>query len=453
MERPVGRTGVWFLAPILVIAVALRLIGLDYGLPFPLIPGELAGVAGASQDGDVLVAGRLLSLLLSTATVWLAWRLARDIFDSPVAGLVAAALLATSWYAALLGHTALGWSATGFALWLAIWRAHRWLGKPTAVGLVPLLVALVVAIVVVVFWLMPTVSFDRGIAAGEPMTVSDFIGALLRAEPVLTVTGIAGVLSLVLTRPVTAVLLAAAFAIGLVVAAWCSGDEAALVPLLPLLALGAGGGAARLTRWLAGRGVLSGLVAGLAGIALLYPLATAGWMAWLMAQDDTRLLARAWLQEHVPADLPLVVDMAPVTIETNSRGLEDQAAHAPGGLSHSPPADHGGLAYRTVHINDLPSAMVSGDAGFLLFDNLVAHGFFTYVIAVRPDRQATNFQIAALESTVRLDEFVPSFNYRAPPAPDFASGRLATAPVWRLLLLERLGPPTSVAFAAYAASQ
>ncbi|MEM7122363.1 MAG: hypothetical protein AAF563_13855 [Pseudomonadota bacterium] len=453
MEHPVSRTGVWFVAPILLIAVALRLIGLDYGLPFPLIPGEMAGVVGVPPDNGVLVAGRLLSLLLSTATVWLAWRLALDLFDSPVAGLVAAALLATSWYAALLGHTALGWSATGFALWLVIWRAHRWLGRPTAAGLIPLVLALVVALVIVVFWLMPSVSFDRGMAAGGPMTVGDYVGAVLRADPVLAVAGVVGVLSFVLTRPVTAALLAAAFAIGLIVAAWCLGDEAALVPLLPLLALGAGGGAARLARWLGRRRALSRLVVGLAAIALLYPLATAGWMAWLMAQDDTRLQARAWLQEHLPPDLPLVVDMAPVTVETNNRGLEDQAALAPGGLSHAPPADHGGVAYRTVHINDLPSDMVSGDAGFLLFDELVSHGFFTYVIAVRPDRQATNFQIAALESTVRLDEFVPSFDYRAPLAPDFASGRLATAPVWSFFLLERLGPPTSVAFAAYAASQ
>ncbi len=453
MVHPAGRTDVWLLVPILVIAVVLRLIGLDYGLPFPLIPGEMAGVAGATPDGGVLVAGRLLSLLLSTATVWLVWRLARDLFDSAAAGLIAAALLATSWYAALLGHTALGWSATGCALWLVIWRAYRWLGRPSVAGLVPLLVAMIVAVVIVVFWLMPTVTFGRGVAAGDPMTVAGYVGALLRADPVLTVAGVAGVLLLALARPVTAVLLAAAFAIGLVAAVWSAGVEAALVPLLPVLALGAAGGAATLTRWLAGRRTLSTLAVGLASVALLYPLATAGWMAWLMAQDDTRLLARAWLQEHAPPDLPLVVDMAPVTVETNSRGLQDQAALAPGGLRLSPPADHGGLVYRTIHINDLPSDMVSGDAGFLLFDDLVAHGFLTFVIAVRPDRQATNFQIAALESTVRLDEFVPSFDYRAPPAPDFGSGRFATAPVWRFFVLERLGPPTSVTFAAYAASQ
>ena len=453
MAHPAGRKDVWLLVPILIIAAALRLIGLDYGLPFALIPGEMAGVAGATPDADLLTAGRLLSLLLSTATVWLLWRLAGDFFASPAAGLVAAALLATSWYAVVFGHLALGWSATGFAIWLIVWRVHRWLGSPSVAGVIPLLVALALAIVIVAVWLIPTVAFERGAVAGEPLTVLDYIQSLLRADPVLTVAGIAGVLLVVTSRPVVAVVLAAVFAIGLVGAEWFSGDEAALVLLLPVLALGAGGGAARLAAWISGRRALSALTTGLAIIALLYPLATAGWMAWLMAQDDTRLQARAWLQEHVPPDLPLVVDMAPVTVETNSRGLEDQATLAPGGLSQSPPLDHGGLVYRTVHINDLPLDMVSGDAGFLLFDELVNHGFFTYVVAVRPDRQATNFQIAALESSVRLDEFVPSFNYRAPLAPDFVSGRLVTVPVWEFFLLERLGPPTSVAFAAYAASQ
>ena len=453
MAHPDGRIEVWLLVLLLAVALGLRLVGLDYGLPFALIPGEMAGVPGADGDPGLLIACRLLSAALSVATVWLVWRLARELFTSPIAGLIAAALLATSWYAVVFGHMALGWSAASFALWLVVWRAYRWFNRPTPAGIVPLLLALALA-VIAICWLAPSLTQPSTMGGQAPVSFAGFTALLLRADPVLAVAGVAGALLAVFTRPVTIGVLTIAFVLGLIAAdRLLAGNEAALVPLLPILALGAGGGAAHLAGRLSGRRPLALLGAGLAVVILAYPLATAGWMAWLMTQDDTRLQARAWLQEHAPADLPIVVDMAPVTVETNSRGLEDQAALAPGGLGDGLPVDAGGLVYRALHINDLPAERVEGDAGFQFFDELVRHGYLTYLIAVRPDRQATNFQIAALESTVRLDEFVPSFDYRAPPAPDFFTGRLATVPVWRFFLLERLGPPTSVAFAAYATGQ
>ena len=178
------------LVAILVVATALRLVGIDYGLPHPLVSDEEILIGGAlrmaqtasfiptldpilaeqlyypvglpyaylavfaplagllfagsgfppvSEFTAVLtahldmffLAARLLGAALSVATVWVIYRLGAAMFASPIGGLVAAALLSVSWFHILLGHFARHWSGTVFFTWLIVWLAWRYYETPS----------------------------------------------------------------------------------------------------------------------------------------------------------------------------------------------------------------------------------------------------------------------------------------------------------------------------------
>jgi MFS family permease len=177
------------LVAILIVAAVLRLLGIDYGLPHPLVSDEEILVGGAlrmAQTGSFIptldpvlaeqlyypiglpyaylalyapltgvlfaiagfppladlpgvlltelglffLAARLLGAAFSIATVWLIYRLAAAMFASPAAGLFGAALLSVSWFHVLLSHFARHWSATVFFTWLTVWLAWRYYENP-----------------------------------------------------------------------------------------------------------------------------------------------------------------------------------------------------------------------------------------------------------------------------------------------------------------------------------
>ncbi len=178
------------LIAILIAAAAFRLVGIDYGLPHPLVSDEEILIGGALRMAQtasfiptldpalaeqlyypvglpyaylavfapvagLLFAGygfppmsefttvllthldmfflvaRLLGAVLSVATVWIIYRLGAAMFASPIAGLFAAALLSVSWFHVLLGHFARHWSATVFFTWLIVWLAWRYYETPS----------------------------------------------------------------------------------------------------------------------------------------------------------------------------------------------------------------------------------------------------------------------------------------------------------------------------------
>lgn len=177
------------LVAILIAAAALRLVGMDYGLPHPLVSDEEILIGGALRMAQTasfiptldpglaaqlyypvglpyayltvfaplagllfvghgfppmseftplllvhldlfFLVARILGAAFSVATVWIIYRLGAAMFASPVAGLFAAALLSLSWFHVLLGHFARHWSATVFFTWLIVWLAWRYYETP-----------------------------------------------------------------------------------------------------------------------------------------------------------------------------------------------------------------------------------------------------------------------------------------------------------------------------------
>jgi len=187
--------------------------------------------------------------------------------------------------------------------------------------------------------------------------------------------------------------------------------------------------------------------AALGGVVLLYPLATAGWFSLLLAADDTRVQAAAWLEANLAPGTAVVADLDPVTLPATLDGLLDQELYLPGtldttmrlGLEGGWP-DEEAARLRVLHVNRAPDDALAGEAGARLYDELRAAGYGIVAIAVRDDRPPTGLQRAMLEHGYReLANFLASQARGAPAAPDLGTPLLVDGPVWRLFLLDRLG--------------
>ncbi len=183
------KTSCWLLA-VLALGGALRLVGIAYGLPFPLVSDEEVLIGGAMRmmelrtllpvlHGDAMnilyyppalsylylicmapalawlyvanglppldqfgmivlnnidliwISARLSSLAFGTATIYLTYRIARTITNSTTAGIAAAALLSVDFMHTMLSHVARHWSATVFLIWLTAWLALRYYRAPS----------------------------------------------------------------------------------------------------------------------------------------------------------------------------------------------------------------------------------------------------------------------------------------------------------------------------------
>jgi len=188
-RRPETRRLLAWLLPLLALAAVLRLVGIDHGLPFPMVSDEEVLIGGAlrmAETGEVIpslgsqvaqilyypvllpwlylvlavpvlglawawngfpggtglawtvfenvdavfMMARLSSVAFSVATVALVALTARRLFATRIAGIAAGLLMATSWFSAALGHVARHWSATVFFIWLAVYVALRYHNRP-----------------------------------------------------------------------------------------------------------------------------------------------------------------------------------------------------------------------------------------------------------------------------------------------------------------------------------
>jgi hypothetical protein len=439
--------------------------------------------------GAMLLAARLGAVALSLATVALVALTARRLFGDRLAGIAAGLLMATCWLSAALAHGADRWTPMAFFIWLTVYIALRYGNRPgprralllgLAAGLgtltgpaggLGLLAGLVVhlvryrgrAINANLAWLLAPALVMGGLfitlgwpATGGEADLSRTAGVLLAtawwADPLMLGGGLIG-MALLLRRHagLVGLMLAAAVLWTLVITWTASAQNAALLPLLPVFALAAGGGVLWLAERLPLRTVLPAGLAG--GLALLYPLATAGMFSLLLAADDTREQAAGWLETHLAPGSAVVVDLAPVSVPATLDGLLDQELYLSGSLdSRMALAMEGGWpenhapTLRAVHVDRAAPEAINGEAGRALFQALRQAGYDTLAIALREgDPTLTGLERAVFDGYERLALFLTADDDAAPRAPDPAAGELVDGPVWRLFLLDRLGPSALVA--------
>ncbi|MBI3305365.1 glycosyltransferase family 39 protein [Candidatus Parcubacteria bacterium] len=431
------------LIAILIGAFLLRVVGLQYGLPYRLVGDEESYVGGAlkmlelktfipafagpgfepfylppvmyyallpvflavlgvqyltSGAGSLAVlrdsialdptwiwlSARVMSVFMGTVSVWLVYIIGRDLISSR-AGLFAAALLATSFMASSISHFARHWVPALLVVLLALWASSRlltaspghsrrwylWIGVFAGLGFgvnyVPMLallllfaahllkhggtlwtklrsrtlwaaVGIAAAIGVAIVLLHPNAFFRILVGEAGSFSVhksaSAFAGglryygqALIVYEPALVIFGLLGFGYLFFARRRIFWFLAPFMLVYLAALYLFFHDEVRYVLLLvPFLALA---GAAVLD-WFWSRSPTFAFT--LVVAALAFSGVTAARLDFLLLQDDTRLLAKAFVENNIPVGAAILTTVREVRLTPTRASLEAQALLDPASL-------------------------------------------------------------------------------------------------------------------------
>jgi len=528
------------IAFILIAAAAFRLVGIDYGLPHPLVSDEEILIGGAlrmAQTGSFMptldpilaeqlyypvglpyaylamfaplagllfvgggfppmsefaavltthldmffLAARLMGAAFSVATVWVIYRLGAAMFASPIAGLLAAALLSVSWFHVLLGHFARHWSATVFFVWLTVWLAWRYYESPSArraiwCGIVAAAGFAVSYIAVLgygafgllhllryraqflnrfLFWSLitclagvlvsaalhvpaierllggsaPVLPVDQSKSLGGYLTTLDFyMAALWKAEPVVLVFGLVGaLLGFARFRFHVLALLTVFLGYTVFLDFFMPLEDRYILPAIPVLVLFAGGGIAVLTSWIdkrrsQGLGVLLMVTVG-----LVYAGWNAATFSGLLNVPDSRERAIAWVSEHAQPKDGVAILMNPVKLPASTDAMRIQEALDPSSLDaldRLALANGRGGGYRAVHLNRFAPNALEGEAGAALVSLFRIQGFRYIAVAQRHDLPRTRFheELARLVDPIQV--YDPSARQTAGAPPDLRTTTL-----------------------------
>jgi len=464
----------------------------------------LLSISGLEEFGRYLVfhpevpwlIARGFSAFMGTATVYIVYRLGSELFRSQTAGLVAAALLAVDFLHVQLSHEARIWAPTVFVLCATVWTAWRIYKRPTPrgyllagglaglgfgisyVGALGLLVALAahlirtrgrrlgrrVLVMIGIFLLLagtfallhPRAFYDEALGkrsswrsakslGGWLASWSYYADVLWKSNPFLVVAGGLGFLSTLRRRPGLAVIyLAMAVCYVSIIYLGFHHEARYILPILPGLALFGGTMVTEIGRRLRCRGWGTALLAGLI-LVLGYPIAIASRYDWLLAQPDTRLLAKQWIEATLPPGTKIVVDLYAVKLTPTRAALREQQALDPSSLRHNdrmlltlPDDQYPVPAFHALHVRQISSEALETRE---LWNYLQEADYVYYVLDYH-----TPEEISALERRMReqgglLQTFTPGPGLRVSPDP---IGPHLRGPLNGLFKMERLGPVVEI---------
>ncbi len=388
----------------------------------------------------VWLTSRLVSVIFSVATVWVVMRLTAELLKDRVAALIAGLLMATSFHHGVLGHFARVWAPTIFFFWWGLWAAWRlyedgrerdyvWAalaaGLGFAVNYVGVLISLAVALahlmrhrriaidrpilihaaIVAIFiaiiaassWhtflrLMGFSGFLAGVPGAEDKQgtvqvvylLGYYVVTLLKSDALLVAAGLLGLPLLVRRAPLFVALFLVVFGpYAVMILTGYANDDRYILPLTPLLAIGAA--ALATLPWARLRGPALAVLAAVIVVqgALLARL------EYLMLRPDTRVLARAWAQEKVPANEGVIGAMRSVPFEQQLRAVALERDLAPGALSYlqrrrlagfNLPSGGGGPQIDAVDIRRIGPEALRTLSPERLLERLIAAGYRWFVI-------------------------------------------------------------------------
>lgn len=422
---------------ILVGAAVSRIIGIDHGLPFPLRSNEENLIAGVLKMmelrtlipalhyeemkiliyppflaytalltagpfigglfiasgmpsmiefspavfdnlGTVFLLSRLTVAAFSVGTVFVVYRIGREIFKSQRAGLIAAALMAVDFLSAFSGHFARHWSITTFTIWLCALLAFAMIQQPRRFQYVALacvagfgfgisyiggagilfgiaahlkrcgirraldhhqtiMCAVFIAFVAIVILLHPFAAYrltfgvmgithDPKSILGFFVDVREYFRAFWHANPVLVLLYAGGIV-ISLFRKDTRVFLAGTAALigGILFLHLTLRFEGRYgIILMPIMALMGGYGLHSVLIWsqaMAARRIIAILTI---AIAFALPTATVLQANFMLSRDDTRVQALEWVHKNIPTDSRIAWDIHHVKLAASGEALEQQ---------------------------------------------------------------------------------------------------------------------------------
>jgi hypothetical protein len=352
-----------------------------FGLP----PLQIFSDRLLSDLTSIWTTARLVSAAFSVATVWVVMRLTAEALKDRVAALIAGLLMATSFHHGMLGHFARVWPSTIFFFWWGLWATWRiyeqgtkrdyiWAALAAGFGFAvnfvgvlisfgaalahiarhrrlvvdrPILVhavivAIFIAVVAAASWndilrlmgfssflaKIPGVSDQHGVLQVGYLLEYYFF-TLLKSDALLVAAGLVGLPLLLRKAPFLVCLFFVVFApYWTMILTGYANDDRYILPLTPIFAIA--GGSLAMVSWPAWRrAALAVLVA-----IIVVQGALLGQLEYLMMRPDTRMLARGWMQEDVPANEGVIDALRSVTFEQTLRAVELERDLAPGAISY-----------------------------------------------------------------------------------------------------------------------
>lgn len=539
----------------------LRLWGVDYGLPFPLVSDEEIMLGGAlrmlelrslipalnpeamsilyypvavpylylvlmmpviaglyvlnglpSMDqfglvvldnlGPIWLVARLSSVMMSTATLYFVYRLGAALFRSPLAGFVSAALMSFDYFHVMLGHMARHVTATVFLIWVVAWLSLRYFEKPDlrkacaigmlsgigfgvsyigafglGFGVVAHLICwrqartrlfgsnllamaggcLVLVALFVLIYPQPIIRLMTILPIAEPKTLTGWWNAVIfyaravwLSNPALLIMAAAGLAAGVMMR--RWLLLGGALFLILFYTMFLYDalmlEDRYILPLSPVLAL-LGGFAAneawqRFGNW---RQVRVGMMLGFVCL-LAYPAAVSFRAAYLLAQADTRIVAKQWLEKNLPADALIVMNTNVVRLTPSLEALSAQKMLDAGSLKavdrlRLAKGAPGGPAERNVlNLWQLSSAGLKMVDNENLAGTLRERGYRYYVVDSFGARQIPKLNAALMQGGEEVARFSPGDSTYPPPT--LRTTTLVPYAMHHLFSADRFGPEVVV---------
>lgn len=547
---------------VLVVGFLLRLWGVDYGLPFPLVSDEEVLIGGAlkmlelrslipalhpeamsilyypvalpylyivlmtpvfgglyllhglpSLDQFALVvldnmspiwlAARLSSVVMSTATLFLIYRLGAMLLRSPLAGAVAATLMAFDYMHVMLGHVARHWSATVFLIWAVAWLSSRYYEQPSlrkaaAIGLlagtgfgvsyigalgfgfggvahylawkkksVPLLgqnmlimagACAILSTMFIVLYPQPILRLGTILPVAQPKTTSGWWSATIfytrgiwLSNPALLVMGGIGLIAATLTR--RWFLLAGSLFLILFYTVFLYRamplEDRYILPLSPVLAFlggfavneawGRRPGSQRLRRAF----LASGMV-----LLVGYSAAISFRASYLLAQTDTRLLAKTWLENNLPAGERIAMNTNVVRLTPNLQSLVAQKELDPSSLKAVDRLRLARQASDSPEARNVLNLWQLSPEGLKKVDNaafakqLRLQGYHYYVADKFGEAQTPTLHQAMLRGAHEVAHFSPGDETYPPPT--LRTTILVPYAMYHLFSAKRFGPEVVV---------
>lgn len=163
---------------------------------------------------------------------------------------------------------------------------------------------------------------------------------------------------------------------------------------------------------------------------------------WLLAQKDTRLVARQWIAEHVPPGSKVVMDAQYLRLTNTKEGIRRFGAidvsalrAADMALASLPDVQYPDPAYETVNLNFIPRG-----ARMLLSENdFFRKNGFQYLVVEYPNSDAISLDTQGLINDTNL---VQRFSqWEIPREQSFdGSGKIGRLSIFELFKMKRFGP-------------
>jgi hypothetical protein len=468
------------------------------GLP----PMDQFGLIILDNLGSIWLAARFSSVLMSTATLYIVYRLGSSLFRTPVAGLMAAYLMAFDYMHVMLGHVARHWSATVLLIWAVAWVSFKYFEKPdlrraVAIGLLSgigfgvsyigalgfgfggvahlanwrqgrvsllgrnsLAIAGGCAVLVALFIaLYPQLLFRYRtiLPIAEAKSITGwleasvfYVAAIWMSNPALLVMAVAGLVVAAMTRRWLllggSVFLIIFYTVFLYRAMPI--EDRYILPLSPALAL-LGGFAANEAWQRFGNGRRARTALLLACIGLMaYPLAVSSRAAYLLAQEDTRMVAKKWLERNLPADALIAMNTNVVRLTPSLEALSAQKALDAGSLKAvdrlrlAKGASVGPEERNVLNLWQLSSAGLKMVDVESLAGTLRQRGYRYYVVDGFGARQIPRLNTALMQDSEMVARFSSGDPAYLPPA--LRTTTLVPYAMHHLFSSDRFGPEVVV---------